>query len=59
MFIDAIPWQGSLISSTGGVLPDEGDPNLRNTVDSLLGDVHAFHYIYAWSLCCFKYVYRS
>jgi hypothetical protein len=26
MFIDAIPWQGGLISSAGGVLLDEGGP---------------------------------
>ena len=26
MFIDAIPWQGGLISLAGGVLPDEGGP---------------------------------
>jgi hypothetical protein len=26
MFIDAIPWQGDLISSVGGVLSDEGGP---------------------------------
>ena len=26
MFIDAIPWQGDLISSAGGVLPDEEGP---------------------------------
>ena len=26
MFIDANPWQGGLISSASGVLPDEGGP---------------------------------
>ena len=61
MFIDAIPWQGGLISSAGGVLLDEGGPNMRNAVDNLSDDVLAniFSYLPTRSLCYYKCVYHS
>jgi hypothetical protein len=46
MFINTIPRQGGLISSAGGVLLDEGGPNMRNAVDSLLDDVLANIFCY-------------
>ena len=46
MFIDAIPWQGGLIPSASGVLLDEGGPDLRNIVDSLLDDMLADVFCY-------------
>jgi hypothetical protein len=36
-------------------------PNMRNTMDNLSDDVLAdiFRYLPTWSLCYYKYVYRS